>query len=126
MQYMEAVKGDEDPGFSCSDEEEDGDHSGDEETVASERDATEERGGPDTGASAEDHGLGDTARGSNLGPRGQKEIAIPRPISVDNPLEEDVRPNTGSGAPQFSRDVSVETGLRTLKVSAGGVPEKGV
>jgi len=120
---MEAVNGDEDPGSSCSDEEEeDGDHSSDEEAIASERDATEERGGPDADAVAEDHGLGTAARGSDLGPRGQKEMAIPRPFSADNPL----RSNTGSGIPSVSRDVSVEAGLRNLEVSEGRVPEKGV
>jgi len=126
MQYMEAVKGDEDPGSSCSDEEEDGDQSGDEEAITSERDATEERGGPDADASAEDHGLGTTARGSNLAPHDQKETVIPHPFSVDNPLKEDVRSNTGSGALSVSRDISVEAGLRNLEVSEGRVPEKGV
>jgi len=119
MQYMEAVKGDEDPGSPHSDEEEGGDHSSNEEAIASEGYATEERGGPD----AEDRGLGTTARGSNLGPGGQKETAIPRQFSVKTSLEEDVRSNTGSGEPS---DVSVEAGLRNLKVSEGGVPEKGV
>ena len=123
---MEAVNGDEDPGSSCSDEEEDGDHSGDEEAIASERGATEERDGPDAEASAEDHGLGTTARGSNMEPRGQKETANPPPFSVDNTLEEDDRPNTGSGALSVSRDVPVEAGLRNLKVSEGCVPKKGV
>lgn len=123
---MEAVKGDEDPESSCSDEEGDGNRSSDEEAITSERDATEERGGPDADASAEGHGLGTPARGSNLEPRGQKETEIPGPFSVDNPLKEDVRSNTGSGAPSVSRDVSVEAGLRNLKVSEGDVPEKGV
>lgn len=126
MQYMDAVKGDEDPGSSCSDEEEDGDHSGDEAAVASERDAAGERGGPDADASAEDHGLGTSARGSNLDPGDQKETATPHPFSVDNPLKEDVRSNAGSGVPSGARDVSLEAGLRNLEVSEGDLPGKGV
>jgi len=120
---MGAVK-DEDPGSLHSDEEEDGDHSGDEGT-GSERDATGENAGSDPEASSESHGPNPTARGSNLDRGGQKETAVPRLSPADEPEEESGRSSTGSGAPSVMRSVSVETGLRNLKVSEGDAPEKG-
>jgi len=125
MQYMEAVRGDEDPGFSYSDEREDGDLSTDDEAITSERGEMKERVEPGPDASAEDHGLDGTARGSNHGHGGQEETAIIRPSPADEPVEENARSSTGSGVPSVLRSVSVETGLRNLKVSEGGVPEKG-
>ena len=125
MQYMEAAGGGEDLEFLHSDGEEDGDRSTDDEAITSERDGVDERVGPELDASAEDHGLDGTARGSNRGHGGQRETAIIRPSSVDEPLEESARSSTGSGIPSVARSVSVKTGLRNLKVSEGSVPEKG-
>ena len=126
MQYMEAVKGDEDPGSSHSDEEEDGDHSGDDgEAIAAEQDVTGQRIGPDHNASAEDHDPGATARGPNLDHGRQKDTAIGRPSPVDEPLEESTRSIAGPGASPAARNVSVETGLRNLQVSEVDVLEKG-
>lgn len=136
---MEAVKGGEDLGSSHSDEEgdedqeslhsdeeEDGDHSGEDgEAVAPEEDAAEERVGPDPDASTEDHGLNATTRGPNPDHGCQKLTAITRLSSVDEPLEEITRSSTGSGASPVVRSVSVETGLRNLEVSEGGVLEAG-
>lgn len=122
---MENVKGDEDPGFSHSDEEEDGNLSADDEAIALERDGMGERVGSEPEASTEDHGLDAPARGSNHDHGGQEETAIIRLSSEDEPVEEIVRSSTGSGAPSVARSVSVETGLHNLKVSEGHVPEKG-
>lgn len=125
MQYMETVRGDEDPGFSHSDEKEGGDLSTDDEAISSEGDPMEERIGPEPDASAEDHGPDATARGSNVDHGGDEETAITRLSFVDEPLEESARSSTGSGAPSVERSVSVETGLRNLKVSEGEAPGKG-
>ena len=119
---MEAVREDEDPEFSHSDEEEGGDRSTDDEAITSERDEMEERVEPEPDASAEDHGLDGTAR--NLGHGGQ-ETAIIHPSSADEPVEESARSSTGSGVPSVARSVSVKTGLRNLEVSEGDVPRKG-
>ena len=126
MQYMGAVREDEDPGFSHSEEEEEGDLSDDEEVIASEGDAEEERVEPEHVASAEDHGLDSaTARGSNLDHGGQEETAITR-LSLENePRKESGRSSTGSGVPSVARSVSVETGLRNLEISEGDTPETG-
>ena len=123
---MEALKGDEDPGSSHSDEEEDGDHSGDDgEAIASEEDATGGRIGPDPKASAEDHGPGATARGPNLDHGFQTKTAIGCPSSMDESPKESTRSITGSGASSVARSVSVETGLRKLAISGGDVLETG-
>jgi len=125
MQYMESARGDEDPGSPHSDEEEDGDPSTEDEAISSEGDPMEERIGPGPDASAEDHGLDATARGSNVEKGGQGETAIIRLSSVEDPLEESPRSSTGSGVPSAEWSVSVETGLRNLKVSEGDAPGKG-
>jgi len=124
MQYIEAGRGDEDPGFSHLDEE-DGDPSTDDESNASERDATKERVGPEPGTSAEDHGLDASAPESDFGHGGQEEVTITRLSSVDEPLEESGRSSRGSGAISAAQSVSVEAGLRNLKVSERDAPEKG-
>ena len=123
---MEAAREDEGPGLSHSDEEEDGELSSDEQIVTSERDAVVERVEPGWHqASAEGHGLDATARGSNFDRGGQEETAITSLTSGNEPLKESGRSSTGSGAPSVARSVSVETGLRNLKDSEGGAPEKG-
>jgi len=124
-EYMEAVRGDEDLEVSHSDEGEGEDLSTDDEAITSERDVMEERVGPGPDTSAEDHGLDATARESNSNHGGREGTVIIRPSSVDEPLEESARSSTGSGVPSVARSVSVETGLRNLKVLEGDIPEKG-
>jgi hypothetical protein len=123
---MDTVREGEDREFSHSDEEEEGgDPSNDEEEIAPERDAGEGETEPGHDASAESHGLDATARRSNLDRGGQEETVITG-LSVENEgREESGRSSTGSGLPSVARSVSVETGLRDLKVSEGGEPEKG-
>lgn len=79
--------------------------------------------GPD--ASAEGHGPDDTDQGSNPNRGDQEKTAIVRLSSADEPLEESVRSSTGSGVPSVVRNVSVNTGLRNMKVSEGDAPGKG-
>jgi len=122
-EYMEVVRG-EDPGTSYSDEEEDGDHSDDEEK-GSERDSTGVDAGLDPDASAEGHGPDTTARRANHDHGGQKEAVITPLSPAEGPAGEGARSSTGSGVPSVVRSVSVETGLRNLKVLEGGGPEKG-
>lgn len=122
---MEAVKEDEGPGLSHSDEEEDGDLSNDEEGITSEGDAVVERVEPERHASSEDHGLDATARWTTFDHGGQEETAITRLSFGNEPVKESDRSSTGSGAPPVARNVSVETGLRNLEVSEGDAPGKG-
>ena len=123
---MEAVREDEGPGSSShSDEEEDGEDSSDEEAIASEREGVAEPVGPEQEASTEDHGLGATTRGSNLDHGGRGETAITSLSFGNEPMKENGRSSTGSGVPSVARSVSVETGLRKLKVSEGNAPERG-
>jgi hypothetical protein len=119
---METVKGDEDPGSSPSDEEEDEDRSDTDEGIASKGDITEERVESVPDASAEDHGLDATARRAN---RGVQVAAIARLSPAEDPLEERLQSSTGSGILPAIRSASVETGLRNLEVSEGDVPEEG-
>jgi hypothetical protein len=122
---MDTVREGEDREFSLSDEEEDGDLSNDEDGIAPERDAGDERAEPEDNASAEGHGLDATARRSTLD-RGDHEETVITGLSIENEgREESGRSSTGSGVPSVARSVSVETGLRELKVSEGGEPEKG-
>lgn len=121
---MEAVKEGEDRGFSHSDEEE-GDPSSDEEAITRESDTVEGRDRPGDDASTEEYGLDAPARGSGHDHDGEEEAKIVRLSSVNEPLEENGRSNTGSGVPSVARNTSVETGLRNLKILEGGGPEKG-
>ena len=122
---MGAVNGDEDPALSHSTEEEGEDHSSEDGTVSSEKDATEERAGPVPDAFAKDHGLEATARGHNLDHGTQKVTIVARPSSMDELLEESLPSSTGLGVPPVARSASVEAGLRNLTVSEGEVPGKG-
>lgn len=122
---METVREEEGPGLSHSDEEEDGDLSSDEGAIIPERETVVERVEPEDDASTGDHGLDATARGSDADDSGQGERAITRLSCRNEPLEENGRSSTGSGAPSVVRSVSVETGPRNLKVSEGDAPEKG-
>ena len=116
---METSRGGEDQEISHSDEEEDEDLSTADQATTSEGDAMEERVGSGPEASAEGHGLDDTDRGD------QEETAIVRPSSADEPLKESARSSTGSGVPSVARNVSVNTGLRNIKVSEGDASGKG-
>ena len=122
---METAREEEGPGLSHSDEEECGDLSDDEEAVTSEREGVIERVEPGHQSCSEDHGLGVTARGSNLDHVGREETAITSLSSGDERLKENVRSSAGSGEPSAPRSVSVETGLRNLKVSEGNASEEG-
>lgn len=125
MQYMEAVREDEDPESSHSEEEEDGDLSNDEEVISSGGDAMEVREGPEPNASAECHRLDPTVRKSNLAHGGREETAIKRLSFGDELGEGSRRSSTGSGVPSVSRNIPVETELRNLEISEGDAPEKG-
>ena len=85
----------------------------------------EERVGSGPDASAEGHGLDDTDRGSNPNRGDQEETAIVGLSPADEPLKENARSSTGSGVPPVMRNVSVNTGLRNIKVSEGDAPGKG-
>lgn len=123
---MDVMKEGKDREFSRSDsEEEDGELSNDEETISSEGNVVEERGKPEYRASAVD-GLNATGWEPNADHGSREETAITRLLPLeDEPREENDRSSAGSGVPSVRRSVSVETGLRGLKILEGDWPEKG-